>query len=106
MTQDQVNKVLSEYSEYEKEISDHNEQLLKSLGEDAQKYFKELMDCCSITEKIKLVDAPKGTKQDEDCGIYKDVHVDQWCTNMEGDSFSGFIYANVNGQWIEVPFNC
>ena len=106
MTQEQIDKVYADLAAYEKEIADHNEQVLKSLGKKAQKDFEELMGFCNVTEKIKLVDAPKGSDNKEHCGVFKNVHVDQWTTNMEGDSYAGFIYANVKGQWIEVPFSC
>jgi len=106
MTQEQIDKVYADLAAYEKEIADHNEQVLKTLGKKAQNDFEELMDCCNVTEKIKLVDAPKGSDNKEHCGVFKNVHVDQWTTNMEGDSYAGFIYANVKGQWIEVPFSC
>lgn len=106
MTQEQINKVYADLSAYEKETQDHNEQILKSLGRKAERDFQELMDCCNVTEKIKFVNAPKGSDNKENCGIFKNVHVDQWATNMEGDSYSGFIYANVSGKWVEVPFSC
>jgi hypothetical protein len=106
MTQEQIDKVYADLAAYEKEIADHNEQVLKSLGEEAQRDFEELMDYCNITDKINLVDSPKGSDNKEHCGVFKNVHVDQWTTNMEGDSYAGFIYANVKGQWIEVPFSC
>lgn len=106
ITDEQYKEAFDKMFEYEKEIADHNEQVLKSLGKKAQNDFEELLDCCNVTEKIKLVDAPKGSDNNEHCGVFKNVHVDQWCTNMEGDSYSGFIYANVKGQWIEVPFSC
>ncbi len=106
MTQEQIDKVYSDLAAYEKEIADHNEQFLKSLGKKAQEDFAELMDFCDVTEKISFVDAPKGTDNKEICGVFKNVHVDQWTTNMEGDSYACFIYANVKGQWIEIPFSC
>ena len=106
MTQEQIDKVYADLAAYEKEIADHNEQVLKSLCKKAEKDFEELLDCCNVTEKIKLVDAPKGSDNKEHCGVFRNVHVDQWSTNMEGDSYAGFIYANVKGQWIEVPFSC
>lgn len=102
----ELSRIYAEISAYELEIKEHNEQFLKSLGKKAQKDFEALMDCCQISEKIKVVDAPKGSKQNENCGIYKDIYVDQWSTNMEGDSYEGFIYAKVKGQWIEVPYYC
>jgi hypothetical protein len=106
MKQEEIDKVFADVAAYYKEIADHNEQVLKSLGKKAQKDFEELLEYCNVTEKINLVDEPKGRDNKEHCGVFKNVHVDQWCVNMEGDSFEGFIYANVKGQWIEVPFSC
>ena len=79
---------------------------LKTLGKKAQRDFEELLDCCNVAEKIEFVDAPKGHDNKEHCGVFKNVHVEQWTTNMEGDSYAGFIYANVSGKWIKVPFSC
>lgn len=106
ISQEQIDKMYAELDAYEKEIADHNENILKTLGEKAQNDFEELLDGCNINGKIHLVDAPKGIDQKENCGVYKKVHVEQWCTNMEGDSFAGFIYAKIKGLWIQVPFSC
>ncbi len=106
MTREEIDKVYADLAAYEKEIIDHNEQFLKSFGKKAQGDFKDLMEDCSINEKIKFVDAPKGSDNKEHCGVFKNIHVDQQATNMEGDSYAGFIYANIKGQWIEVPFSC
>ena len=106
MKQEDVDKIYKELAEYEKEIESHNSKFLDDLGEDAVNDFEELMDCCNVTEKIKLVDAPKGTRNNENIGVFLDVYVNQWCTNMEGDSFSGFLYANVKGKWVEIPYSC
>ena len=106
MTQEQIDKVYAELAAYEKEIADHNESVLRSLGKKAQKDFEELLDCCNVIEKIEFVDAAKGHDNKENCGVFKNVHVEQWTTNIECDSYAGFIYANVNGKWIKVPFSC
>ncbi len=106
MTQEQIDKVYADLSEYYKEISEHNESILKLLGENAKRDFEELMDCCNVTEKINFVDGPKGTDNKEHCGVFRNVHVDQRAVGMEGDSWDGYIYAHVNGKWIEVPFSC
>lgn len=94
------------YAEYREEISANNTNLINSFGKTASKYFKDLLEFCDVTGKIELVDKPDGDKQNESYGMFKDVHVDQWSTVMEGDSFAGYIYANVNGQWIKVPYSC
>ena len=90
----------------EKEIADHNEQFLKSLGKQAQRDFENLLDGCIVTGMMKFVNAPKGDDNEEHCGVFKNVHVEQWSTNPEGDSYAGFIYANLKGQWMEVPYSC
>lgn len=105
MTQEQIDSVYESLAEYEKEVTVHNNEFLKALGENAEKDYENLIDGCIVNEKIKFVDThEQGINQHENCGIFKNVHVDQWCTNMEGDSFSGFIYANVKGRAIAVPF--
>jgi len=106
MTDEQIKKVYDELVEQYKEISDHNTTLINSFGKTASKHFKDLLDFCDVTDKIELVDKPNGDKQNESYGIFKNVHVDQWSTGTEGDSFGGFIYANVKGQWIKVPYSC
>lgn len=106
MTQEQIDEVYAELAAYKKEITDHNEQILKSLGKKAQRDFESLIEYCNVTEKIEFVDNPKGHDNKENCGVFKNVHVEQWTTNMEGDCFEGFIYARINGQWIKVPFSC
>ena len=41
MTQEQIDKVYAELAAYEKEIAEHNEQVLKSLGKKAQRDFED-----------------------------------------------------------------
>ena len=106
MTDEQIEKVYDDLAKYYAEISDHNTKLINSFGKTASKHFKDLLDFCDVTEKIELVDKPNGDKQNESYGMFKNVYVDQWTTGMEGDSFAGFIYANVKGQWIKVPYSC
>jgi hypothetical protein len=106
ITQDTYNNIMDNVMLYEKEIVEHNKQQLKSLGRKAEEDFEELIDGCYVTEKIKFVDKPKGIKQDENCGVFKNVYVEQWSTGISGDSYCGFIYAHINGLWIEVPYMC
>jgi hypothetical protein len=106
MTQEDIDRAYADLIAYQEEVLLHNEQTLKTLGKKAGSDFEELMDQCYVNGKIKLVDGPKGSDNEENCGVFKNVHVQQWTTNMEGDSYAGFIYANVKGQWIEVPFTC
>lgn len=106
MTDEQIRKVYDDLAEYYKEISDHNATLINSFGKTASKHFKDLLDFCDVTEKIELVDKPKGDKQNENYVMFKNVHIQQWSIGIEGDSFKGYIYANVKGQWIKVPCSC
>jgi hypothetical protein len=102
-------EVFRHLSEYENEIFEYNMALLKKLCSSAIKNFKELMDCCSITNKIEIVDAPKGKFQKrEKYGVFKKVYVDQWSVGMEGDSFEGFVYTNYgkSNKWLKIPYEC
>ena len=47
-----------------------------------------------------------GRDQDEDYGIFKNVIIDQHSVGDSGDSYAGAIYANVNGKWIRVYYEC
>ena len=106
MTQEQVDEMYADIALHEKEVFDHNQEFIKSLDKKGQSDFEELINYCDVTGKINLVDAPKGDDQKEHCGVFKKVHVDQWSVGMEGDSYKGFIYAKLKGQWIEVPYSC
>jgi len=105
-TQQEIDKMYADLTAYENELFEHNTNLISSFGKTANKHFKRLLDSCDLTGKIELVDKPNGDKQNESYGMFKNVHVDQWSVGMEGDSFAGFIYANVKGQWIKVPYSC
>jgi hypothetical protein len=101
-----IRKVYDDLAVYEKDIYNHNNNLIKSFGEKAEKDFIDLLDFCRINGKIELVNSPMGDKQSENYGIFKNIHVDQWSVGMEGDSYEGFIYANVKRQWIKIPYYC
>lgn len=106
ITDEQYLEAYSQMAEYEKGISDHNNQIIDSFGDAGKKDFERLMDYCRITEKIEFVDAPQGKKQNENFGIFKNVHVDQHSVGDSGDSYAGFVYAKVKGRWIKVPYDC
>lgn len=106
MTEEQIRKVYDDLAKYEKEVFDHNTNIINSFGKTASKHFKNLLDFCNVTEKIEMVDKPNGDKQNESYGMFKNVHVDQWSFGTEGDSYEGYIYANAKGQWIKIPFSC
>lgn len=106
MEDDVIKKVYEDLAKYHTEISEHNTKLITSFGKTATKHFKDLLDFCDVTDKIELVENPKGDKQHESYGMFKNVYVEQWSTGMEGDSYAGYIYANVKGQWIKIPYSC
>lgn len=106
MTDEIIEKAYADLAKYEKEICDHNDSLIKSFGKTARKHFIDLLNFCNVTKKIELVDKPNGDKQNESYGMFKNIHVDQWSVGMEGDSYEGFIYANVKGRWIKIPHSC
>lgn len=103
---EQMDDAFESLQRYEQEIEDHNKSFFDSLNDKDKKDFEVLLDDCELCYKINYVDEPKGNKQDEDCGSFKNIHVDQWCTNMDGDSFQGNIYALFNNRWVEIPFTC
>lgn len=106
ITDAQYKEAFDNLYEYEKEISDHNEAVLKTFCKTAYKDFADLIENCSVVGKIEFVDESKGDAQDESNGIFKDVHVDQYSVGDSGDSYAGFIYANVNGKWISLNYEC
>ena len=65
-----------------------------------------MLDGCFCNGKIEKVGKPSGDKQNEEFGIFKDIHVDQWTVGTEGDSFNGHIYARVKNQWYKIPYYC
>jgi len=106
ITQEQYDEAYKQLAEYENEIATHNEKLIESFGDGAIYDFAEMMEYCRITGKIEFVEKPSGTDQDENCGVFKNIHVDQRSVGDSGDSYAGTTYANVNGKWIAVPYDC
>lgn len=106
ITDAQYKEAFDNLYDYEKEITDHNDKVLKTFGGDAHKDFQDLIDSCSVVGKIEFAEAPKGDAQNESNGIFKDVHVDQYSVGDSGDSYAGFIYANINGKWVSINYEC
>lgn len=107
------NKVHQKFIEWELEMESHNKELISSFGETAEEDFLDLLECCDITDKIKVVDGPESGKPQKDrygnfdeYGVFKEVHIDQWSTGPEGDSFSGFIYTKAKNKWLKIPYSC
>ena len=99
-------KVFSEMADSEKEVNLHNQEILASIpncGDD----FKDMMDCCILSEKMEWVESPNGEYQDESYGVFQNIHVDQWQNGgYSGDDFAGDIYAQVGDRWLKIPYHC
>jgi len=105
--QESIDRAYAELAAWENDVFDHNQNLIESLGDSAKEDFDAMMDCCSITDKIEIVESPDGDNQQEDFGIFSAVYVRQWSTSIEGDSYSGFTYARIpDGRWFKIPYSC
>ena len=81
--------------------------ILKAIQiSDYEQDFEDLLDGCRLNGEVEVAEKPNGDKQNEDCGIFKDIHVDQWSVGDSGDSFAGYIYAKVNNKWLKIPYSC
>lgn len=90
----------------EEEEAKHNQEILSELHYNPQD-FEDLMDGCYLNGKMEWVSKPKGNEQsDDDIGVFKNIHVDQWATGMSGDSYAGFIYAQIGKRWLKIPYSC
>lgn len=106
ITESNYKEAYDKQEAYENAIYEHNEEFLSKYTEEDRKDFREMMYDCSIIGKIEIVEKIEGIRQDENYGIFKDIFVEQWCTNMEGDSYNGFVFATVGDIFIKVPFSC
>ena len=106
MNPEELDKIYKEIEEYDIEVGNHNDKLISSFGKTAKKHFVELVYDCCVSDKIEIVDKPSGKKQNENAGIFRNIHVEQWTTNMEGDSYSGYIYAKCQNKWLKIPYSC
>lgn len=108
MKKDEIDESYEEaFKAYYQDIDNHNNIFIKSLGTDAEKDFKNLMEDCDVNGKIEFVDQPKGMDNEEDVGFYKKIHVEQWTSRMESDNYTGYLYALIPGnKWIKVPYTC
>lgn len=106
ITDEQYKEAFDQMFAYEKEIAGHNAAFVKQFGGTAESDFSEMVEDCKITSKIEFCEKPSGRDQDESYGIFKNVFVDQQSVGDSGDSYAGAIYANVNGKWIRVYYEC
>jgi len=98
----------SKLLKWESEVCEHNNRILSEykVNEDD---FTDLLTDCDITGKIEIVKQPQGTEQtEEEYGNLTITHIDQWSIGIEGDSYSGFIYAKVKSieLWLKIPYSC
>lgn len=111
MTTQQENDAYNSLIEWEKEIQDHNENILRSIKHDPRN-FKFLLDegCTTITDKMEWVEEPDFEPEysPDVYGVFTLTHVDQWSVGLEGDSFEGFMYVKVEGheKWLKIPYSC
>ena len=104
-------KAMEDLQAYDEECTKHNKAILKQiatkLGNKAIADFKNLLDFANVRDKLEIVSKPDGENQNEECGVFTEVRVDQWSVGMEGDSFEGFIYGKfANMEWIKIPYSC
>ena len=104
MINHEINKVYEEVMAYFDEIEDYNVQFIESLGLTAPFYFEKIISHWNIKDKIKFIEAPKGRCIRKSYGVFENIHIYQLCLNMKNE-INGFIYANVKGQWIEIPIS-
>ncbi len=104
-----INQMWDDIKKMEKEIIEHNTDVIKKIGHSALKNYTDLVEDVNVIGKIELVRNPRGAFQSgEEYGDFKKVYVEQHCTNEAGDSFAGHIYTNYGETefWIKIPFEC
>ncbi len=100
-------ELYKQMAEYNKEVKEHNLQILKDNGISTED-FNILTDQCYVTDKIQIVSEPEGDDECESFGIFKAVYVDQTST-ANGDSgdysYRGHVYGKLaNKKWLKVPY--
>jgi hypothetical protein len=93
-----------------KQEIEHNQKTLARFGSSLDDFdFREVMDGAILSGMIEIVcrEDVHGENQNENYGIFKNIHVDQWSVGLSGDSFAGHIYAQVSEKdWLKIPYNC
>jgi hypothetical protein len=107
-------EAMNQHYELLRQIEKENIELLKSVKkEKGRTFYKYLMEILEDTEGIskeglaRIVDKPRGTFQEEKHGRQIDgIWVEQWVTNLEGDSYSGLVWVKLSeGRYLEIPFS-
>jgi len=97
-------KVMEDVANFESEIRNHNQRFFDEIGA-TKGEIEWLLNDCFIEAKIEFVNQPEGDNQNSSYGIFKELYVDQWQTGIEGDSFSGYLYAKLpDGRWLKVSY--
>lgn len=103
----QLKDIYEQISKSEKEMYEYNKKFIEGLGVTAIDDFACICEACNIVDKIRVVEKPRGVNQNEECGVFKEVHVLQYSVGYEGDSFAGYIYAKTDSVgWIEIKYEC
>jgi len=89
----------------------HNQSIVEEISNfcncDILADLQRLLDHAHVTGKLDIVNTPCGEQQNEKCGVFEDVHVDQWSVGDSGDSFEGFVYGRFGeNKWIKIPYYC
>lgn len=111
ITDEQYAKAMDALQAFEQEQLEHNakimEQIIDEVGNKAIDSYKQILDNAYVRDKIEIVSKPDGYNQNEKCGVFTEVWVDQWGVGMEGDSFDGFIFGKFAKQkWLKIPYSC
>lgn len=111
MTQEEIEKkefheAMQAMWEAVKITDENNLKFISQFGETALEDFKHLTEDVRIIAEITFVDKPSGRWQEEDYGIFKNTHVNQWNDGHAEDCYSGYIYAQVGERWIKIPYEC
>lgn len=84
------------------QLSKKNDAFIASLGRHAVRCFPGLIADVIVTGEITFVSEPRGSRNNERFGPFRQVYVRQ-VFHYE-DSCSGSIYARIGKRWIEIPF--
>lgn len=102
----QEKEMYAKLAEEERIEQEYNDKILSELGISGED-FKDLLDGAWHHGKIEIVEKPKGMNQEEECGIFKEVYVEQWSNGYEGDSWAGYIYGKLEeNKWVKISYEC
>lgn len=106
ITNKEYNDIFKQEVDWIQEVINCNIKLVNSIGASEEDIIT-LLDGCRVTDKMKMVDKPKGDDQSESHDLFKSVHILQWSIGLDGDSFEGEIYAEIEeNKWLMIPYQC